>query len=111
MTDALHHVHLRKRIHQQHEAFPHPVPWKRLLDRSIYAVGIIGPALGLPQVFKIFIEQQADGVSIITWAGFVVISAIWLFYGFVHKEKPIIVANGGYMTVQLFVVFGSLLYG
>ena len=65
-TSPLHHLHTRKRIHLNHEKFPHPDKFKRFLDKVIYAVGIIGPIMTIPQITKIWFEQNADGVSVIT---------------------------------------------
>lgn len=110
MTEALHHYHKRKRIHQKYEPIPHPDRFKRIFDKVMYPIGIVGPALGIPQVLKIFVEKEASSVSIFTWSGFIVISIIWLTYGILHREKPIIIANIGYMSVQGLIVLGAIMY-
>ncbi len=106
----VHHIHLRKRIHELKEQYPHPDKWKRFLDKIIYGVGIAGPLLVLPQVYKIWIEKDASGVSVTSWTGFVVIGVIWLLYAIVHKEKPLIITYIGFITIQSFVVIGALIY-
>ncbi len=40
-TNPQHHIHLRKQASKKLEAYPHPVRWKRWLDRTIYVVGVL----------------------------------------------------------------------
>lgn len=108
---ALFHLHKRKRLHLNLEPFPHPKKWKKFLDKIIYAVGIAGPILVLPQVFKIWTEKDASGVSIPSWAGFTVLAFIWLIYGIVHKEKPLIVIYVGLVIMDALVFIGAIIYG
>ncbi|MBS3084650.1 hypothetical protein J4411_01935 [Candidatus Pacearchaeota archaeon] len=108
---GLQHFHIRKRINLKREKFPNPDKKIRVLDKIIYIVSIIGPIMMLPQVLKIFIEKNADGVSMISYASFAFLSIIWLFYGIVHKEKPIIITNLLWIMVHLLVVIGALIYG
>lgn len=107
--DALYHLHLRKRVHQKLEPYPHPNPFKQILDHLIYVVGVSGPILTIPQVLKIWESRSADGVSLITWGSLFVIACVWLLYGIVHREKPIIAANILWILVDATIV-GSILY-
>jgi len=108
---ALFHLHKRKRFYLNLEPFPHPKKWKKFLDKIIYAVGIAGPILVIPQAIKIWVDKDATGVSVISWAGFVLLGVIWLLYAIAHKEKPLIVTYIGFIIVQSFVVIGVLIYG
>lgn len=109
---ALFHLHRRKRIHLPHlENFPSQNKWKKFLDKVIYAVGIAGPILVIPQAYEIWINKNASGVSIISWSGFVFLGIIWLLYAITHKEKPLIVTYIGFIIIQSFVVIGVIIYG
>ena len=108
---GLHHLDKRKRIHQKHESYPHPNKWKRLIDRIVYIAAIIGPLFGLPQVIKIWVEKSTAGVSILTWAALIPYQAVWLLYGIIHKEKPIILVNILWIIIEAFVVAGMLIHG
>ncbi len=109
-SSVLHHKHIRKRIHQKHEPFPHPVAWKRWLDKGIYVVGIAIPIMTIPQVLKIWLEQSAAGISILTWSVYFLGSIFWLVYGIAHKEKPIIVMHTLLIILNGLIVAGALLY-
>jgi len=67
---ALFHLHKRKRFHLNLEPFPHPKKWKKILDKIIYAAGIAASLLVIPQVVKIWFNQDASGVSAFSWTGF-----------------------------------------
>ena len=108
---GLYHYHIRKRIHQKYEEFPHPDKLKRTMDKIIYVVVILGPLMNIPQLFKIWYYKDASGVSVVSWFGFSIFSAVWLFYGILHKEKPIIFMNIGLIIVQILIAVGALIYG
>lgn len=110
-SHGLHHFHRRKRIYINHEPYPHPNKWKRLMDKLIYVVGIIGPIMTIPQILKIWVDKNAAGISIITWLTYAIISVFWLLYGIMHKEKPIIFASFLLFIFDAFVVVGALTYG
>ena len=107
----LHHLHIRKRIHQKHEKYPHPNKWKRLIDRIVYIAAVTGPLLGLPQVIKIWAEKSTAGVSILTWGALIPYQAVWLSYGIIHKEKPIIIVSSLWMVIEVLIVIGIVIYG
>ena len=67
LQHGLHHFYKRKRIYQKLEPYPHPNKWKRLMDKLIYAVGIFGPVMTIPQLTKIWLDKNAAGVSAISW--------------------------------------------
>jgi len=110
-TKGLEHYHLRKRIHQKHEPYPHPDKVKRIFDKIIYVAVIVGPIMNLPQLFKIWMYQNASGVSFVSWISFSIISVLWLIYGVLHKNKPIIFMNFALMIIQALIALGTLLYG
>jgi len=111
MRMGLHHFHIRKRIHKHHEPYPHPDRTKRAVDKMIYIVALVGPLFNVPQLLKIWINQNASGVSAVSWGAFMFISGFWLLYGILHKEKPIIIANIFYMFFHAIILVGAILYG
>ncbi len=100
-SHGLHHFLTRKR----------ELKWKRIFDKLIYVVGVIGPLMTLPQVFKIWINHQVSGVSIISWAAYLIMAFFWVIYGFIHKEKPIILTYLLWVLLDALVVLGVVVYG
>lgn len=79
------------------------------IDRVVTAVAFIGPLTSLPQIIEIwFVDKSAAGVSILTWSAFVIMAAIWLLYGIVHKQRPIIISNALWIVAQSLIVAGAL---
>jgi uncharacterized protein with PQ loop repeat len=101
---------MRKRIHEKHEQYPNPDKWKRLLDKIMYAVGVIGPILTIPQAYDIWHNQSATNVSLIAFSSYLVMACMWLLYGITHKEKVIIFANISWIVVDLTVVLGIITF-
>ncbi|MBW2978357.1 hypothetical protein KY331_05930 [Candidatus Woesearchaeota archaeon] len=110
-TEGLHHFHVRKRIHKKHEKYPHPDKFKRFMDKAIYAGGVIGPIMTIPQLTKIWIDKNASGVSAISWFTYLITAVFWVIYGIQHKEKPIIYTYGVWIILDAFIVIGTIMYG
>lgn len=108
--DAQHHLHIRKRIHEQKETYPHPTLWKRWLDYAVLVVGVGAPLMTFVQVFKIWSGQNAEGLSLHTWIAYFVASLIWLFYGLVHRVRPILISNIMYLISTGLVLIGIALF-
>ncbi len=108
---GMHHLSLRKRVHQKREKYPSEKKKIRVLDKLIYVVGILGPVMSIPQIIKIFYLKNADGVSLITYAILTIFSFVWLYYGIVHKEKPIIANSGLWVIAEVLILIGIILYG
>jgi uncharacterized protein with PQ loop repeat len=111
MSNATHHFHKRKRIHNNHEKYPHPEPLKRFVDHSIYVVGMIAPLFYIPQIWKIWADQNGESIAISTFAAFFVTNIFWVLYGSLHKEKPIIVIHSSLVICNIIVISGAFLYG
>jgi len=77
----------------------------------VYTVGILGPLFTLPQIAKIYLYQDAAGVSLISWAAFTVFDIPWIVYGYVHRERPIVITYILWLIVNAIVCVGVLLYG
>lgn len=107
----LHHLHIRKRVSKSLEPYPARSPWKRLLDKVIFAAGVIGPIFSIPQIVLIYSNRDATGISPVSWFGWAALDIIWIVYGLVHKEPPIAVTYTFWFVVNLTVAFGAILYG
>ncbi len=105
-----HHLHVRQRIQIQHQKYPSPNPNIRLLDHIVIVIAILGPIITVPQLLLIFENQDASGLSFLTWSSYLVFSAVWLIYGIIHHEKPIIITNSLYVTVDIAIIAAMIYY-
>lgn len=83
--------------------------YQRTIDRIVTIVAFIGPLTSVPQILEIWVvDKSAAGVSVITWTLFVLMAVIWLLYGIVHKQRPIIISNALWIVAQSLIVLGAL---
>ena len=108
--DGRHHLHLRKRIYKLLESYPHPEALKRFLDKIMVFIAIAGPLATLPQVYQVFMTQDAKGLSAATWIIWAFLSVLWMLYGLVHKEMPIVISNLLSIILQATIIIGIFLY-
>ena len=83
--------------------------FKSFIDKGVYVVGLLGILVILPQSFNIWIGKNSAGVSLMTWGGFLIGSLFWLFYGIIHKEKPIILTNLAVILADITVILGLIM--
>lgn len=76
----------------------------------MYIVGIVGPLVSIPQLIEVYGRHNVQGISVSTWIGYTVLTALWLFYGIVHRERPIITTQCLWLMVNVAVVIGAILY-
>ena len=102
-----HHQHKRKRkkLDSQSDNV------KKIIDKLVYVAGFFGLAMTIPQIAIIWIGQNASGVSIITWASYFIIGAVFIAYGIVHKEKPLIIIYVLWEIFYVIIIVGALIFG
>jgi len=84
---------------------------KQLVKRSVLAVAVIEPAMTIPQIYEIWVNRQAEGVSSLTWGLYIGAAVIWLLYGIQLKDKPLIISSTLWIITEAAVVVGTLWYG
>jgi len=111
MSPGLRHIYLRKQKQNPALApYPHTQFWKRMLDRVVLFVALVGPFATVPQIIKIYSHHSAYDLSLLSWLVFALFDIPWIFYGFVHKERPIVIAYVLWFFTNFAVVIGILLY-
>jgi len=92
------------------EPFPSPDTLRRVFDYLMFAVGILQPLALLPQVISIYFNGEKTGVSASTWLMLTVFNTLWALYGYIHRDKLIMVANILLTILDIAIVFGVLYY-
>src|SRR3989344_4098122 len=109
--DGHRHLHARKRMSKSLEPYPARTPWKRMLDRAVLGVGILGPIMSVPQIALIYIGRDAAGGSPGSLLAGGVFDMPWIVYGLVHREPPIVVTYALWLACNLLIFAGAILYG
>ena len=83
-----------------------------MIDPFYESIGIIAAILTtsafIPQVYKIYKEQKAQGVSLSMYLIMFVGALLWLVYGVLIGSIAIIIANSVTAILQLFVIIFKL---
>lgn len=103
------HRHVHQKAHRT--LIVKKVVKPKLIDRLVYFAAVVEPMFSLPQAYQIFHEKSAGSVSILAWAGFQCMTAIWFWYGVAHKQKMIIIYQGLFFIVDGFILGGAIYYG
>jgi len=111
MHEGLHHIEKRKRTIGKHEPYPSKDKLKNIVDKSVYIAGLFGLVMTIPQILKIWVEQNASGVSILSWIAYLFMSSAWVAYGMVHKEKLIVFTYTLWVLMKILIIVGVILYG
>jgi len=82
-----------------------------VVRRLAYVAGLAGPFTALPQAVYIWTSHQAAGVSFWSSVGFTAVAGIWLAYGIVLRQGPIVLSSSLWVLLDLAIVSGVLRYG
>lgn len=65
----------------------------------------------LPQIWTIWAEHQAAGVSLFAWGAYLFAACLWFIHGLKTRDKKIYIACVGWVLLDAAVVVGTLIYG
>ena len=83
-----------------------PEPFKRLLN----AFSIVTMAMTVPQAIAVW-RTHAEGVSLVSWATYLVSACLWLVYGLRKRDRTIYVPCIGWIALDAAIVLGIVLHG
>lgn len=73
--------------------------------------GILCTISFLPQVIKVFKTKQTKDLSLVTFTVFAIGVFLWLVYGVIISELPIILANTATLVMILIIIIMKIKYG
>jgi uncharacterized protein with PQ loop repeat len=91
-------------------AAPPPASQSRL-RRLLGLMSIFTLAMTLPQVWTIWVERQAAGVSVLSWGAYLLSALLWFVYGLQQRDKNIWLPCIGWIVLNAAVVLGAWRHG
>jgi uncharacterized protein with PQ loop repeat len=82
-----------------------------MLRRFLGGMSIFTLVMTVPQVWTIWIERQAAGVSILSWGAYLLSAVLWFWFGLKQGDKNIYLPCIGWMVLNGAVVVGAIVYG
>jgi len=81
------------------------------LDRVLRIFSVVTMLMTLPQVIYVWAGRNTEGVSVVSWATYLVSACLWLVYGLRKRDKTIYVPCIGWIVLDAAVVVGVLAHG
>ncbi len=83
----------------------------KIVDGLYASAGLATALITIPQVIKIWIThtQHINGMSLLTWAGYLLFAVIGLLYGILRKQPAMVMGYGCCASIYTAVVIGLAL--
>ena len=81
------------------------------LRRLLGSMSIFTLLMTVPQVWTIWINHQAAGVSLLSWGAYLFSALLWFWYGFKKGDKNIYLPCVGWVGLDAAVIAGAFAYG
>ena len=91
-------------------ARPPAGPAASRIERMLPLLSTVTMVMTLPQVWTVWHDHAVAGVSLLSWATYLVGAGLWLVHGLQKRDKTIYVACIGWILLDAAVVAGVLVY-
>lgn len=83
---------------------------KSSVDKIIFIVAIASPLGTIPQIIDVFTTHNVKGLSLLTWFFYSLFPCIWIWYGFAHKDRAILINNIMWFAFSVTVLTGIVMF-
>jgi uncharacterized protein with PQ loop repeat len=80
------------------------------LEKVLRALSVFTMLMTVPQVLTIWVGRDASGVSLISWASYLLSACLWFVYGIQKRDKTIYIACIGWILLDAAVVIGVFMH-
>jgi uncharacterized protein with PQ loop repeat len=87
-------------------SIPHAV-----LRRALGVMSVFTIVMTVPQIWTIWVSQQAAGVSVLSWSAYLISALLWFWHGLHQRDKNIYLPCIGWIAADSAVIAGALVYG
>jgi uncharacterized protein with PQ loop repeat len=81
-----------------------------VLERVLGFFSVVTMLMTVPQVLTIWIGHNAAGVSVVSWAAYLVSACLWFAYGLQRGDKTIYLPCIGWILLDVAIVAGVIVY-
>jgi uncharacterized protein with PQ loop repeat len=81
-----------------------------LFSRVLGGMSIFTLLMTVPQVWTIWVGQQAAGVSVVSWSAYLLSAVLWFWYGLRKGDRNIYLPCVGWAGLDAAVIVGALVY-
>jgi uncharacterized protein with PQ loop repeat len=80
------------------------------LERILRVLSVFTMLMTVPQVLTIWVGRDAGGVSLVSWASYLLAACLWFVYGLQKHDKTIYLACIGWVLLDAAVVVGVIVH-
>jgi uncharacterized protein with PQ loop repeat len=81
------------------------------LEKTLRVLSIVTMLMTVPQVLTVWVGPNASGVSLISWAAYLISACLWFVYGVQKNDKTIYLACVGWIVLDAAIVIGVIVHG
>jgi len=81
------------------------------LENLVGVIAVVYPLSAIPQILEIWINKNVEGVSLLTWSLFLMLTIPLIIYSIVKKDRKLTVMWGLWSIGYFGVILGLILYG
>jgi uncharacterized protein with PQ loop repeat len=81
------------------------------LEKVLPVLSILTMVMTVPQVWAVWVAHDVAGVSLLSWATYLLVACVWFVHGVKKRDKTIYVACIGWILLDGAVVAGLLVHG
>jgi uncharacterized protein with PQ loop repeat len=81
------------------------------LEKVLPVLSVLTMAMTVPQVWTIWVEHNAAGVSLLSWGTYLLAACLWFVHGLQKRDRTIYLACIGWIALDAAVVAGVIVHG
>lgn len=82
-----------------------------MLRRLLGGMSIFTLAMTVPQVWTVWVNHQASGVSVLSWSAYLLSALLWFWFGLQQGDRNVYLPCVGWVILDGAVIAGALIYG
>ena len=90
---------------------PQTPPPASALEKILRMLSVVTMLMTVPQVLTIWIGRDAGGVSLASWAAYLLSACLWFIYGLQKGDKTIYLACIGWIALDAAILVGVVVHG
>ena len=82
-----------------------------VLRHALGGMSLFTIVMTVPQIWTIWIDHQAAGVSVASWSAYLLSALLWFWHGLRQRDKNIYLPCIGWIAADGAIIAGALIYG
>lgn len=80
------------------------------LEKFLRVLSVVTMLMTVPQVLTVWVDQNASGVSLLSWGAYLFSACLWFVYGIQKRDKTIYLACIGWIVLNAAIVIGAIVH-